>query len=276
MSNFWVRTLSGALFLAVMVAGMIFHPAAFAVLFLIVMYIALREFLHLTMGERWLLQQKLALFAAAVIFILVAGHCFYGLALKWLSLALIPLLAIGASVIFSRNHDTVEDVAFAYAGILYICLPFALAPVMVSAGGEFKGYVLLNVFLMIWASDIGAYCLGTLLGQKPTSRKLAPSISPKKSWWGFWGGVALSAIVALVLSLVGWLPCGIVHSLALGVLVSVAGVCGDLFESIWKRRYGVKDSGNCIPGHGGMLDRFDSSLFAIPVAFLYMAVFGLL
>ena len=79
-----------------------------------------------------------------------------------------------------------------------------------------------------------------------------------------------------MLHLVGWLPYGPVHSLVLGVLVSVAGVCGDLFESLWKRWFGVKDSGNCIPGHGGMLDRFDSSLLAIPVAVVYLTLFGLL
>lgn len=259
-----------------MVAGMILHPAAFGVLFLLIMYISMREFLGLTMGERWLAQQKIALAASALVFILMVAHCFYGLDLRWLALGIIPLLALPLSVVLTPNHDTVEDTAFAYAGILYVGLPFILTPMLVSAGGEFRGFVLLNIFLIIWCSDVGAYCLGTLLGQKPNSRKLAPAISPKKSWWGFWGGVVLAVAAAAILHFVGWMQYPLVHCLVLGALISVAGVCGDLFESVWKRRYGVKDSGNVIPGHGGMLDRFDSALLAIPAAFAYLALFGLL
>ena len=276
MSNFWVRTISGAVFLAVMACGILLHPTAFGVLFLVVLYLALREFLTITMGQRWQLQQKLAIVAAVVIYLLSVACCFYSLPVRWLALGIIPLLALSVSIIMASNHDTVEDTAFLYTGILYIALPFSLAPLMVTGGGEFKGFVLFNIFLIIWCSDIGAYCIGTLLGQKPTSRKLAPTISPKKSWWGFWGGVVLAVAAAAVLHFVGWMDYPLLHCLAIGLLVSVAGVCGDLFESVWKRRFGVKDSGNVIPGHGGMLDRFDSALFAIPVAFAYLALCGLL
>ncbi len=276
MNNFLVRTLSSVVFLVVMVAGMIFHPAAFAVLFLCILYISLKEFLSISLGERWALQQKLALLCASVIYLLAVGIAFYGLELRWLAAGIIPVLMLSASVVLAKSHENVEDTALLYLGILYVGLPFVLAPFLVSSQSDFRGYVLLDVFLIIWASDVGAYCIGTLLGQKPDSRKLAPSISPKKSWWGFWGGVVLAAAAALLLNLIGWLDLPLVHCIVLGVLISVLGVLGDLFESVWKRRYGVKDSGHCIPGHGGMLDRFDSSLFAIPAAFAYMALFGLL
>ena len=276
MNDFIKRTLSGAVFLILMVAGMIFHPVAFGVLFLVVLYVAMSEFLTITMGDSWKLQQKLAIFAAAAAFLLVMGIRFYGIPYKWLALAFVPFFAIPVSVIMASSHEQVEQVALAYAAMLYIGLPFCLAAVMVSGGGEFSGYLLLNFFIIIWCADVGAYSLGTLFGQKPTSRKLAPSISPKKSWWGFWGGIMTAVIGALVLHLVGWMPYSLVHCLVLGVLVSVSGVCGDLFESVWKRRFGFKDSGNCIPGHGGMLDRFDSSLFAIPAIFVYLLLFGLL
>jgi len=276
MSNFLVRTLAGALFLAVMVAGMIFHPAAFAILFLVIMYISLREFLTISLGQRWLLQQKLALATVAVVYVAAAGVAFYSLDPRWLAAGLIPLLALMVSIVLSKSHENVEDTAMVFLGMLYVGLPMILTPFMVVSSGEFKGYVLLDFFLIIWASDVGAYCIGTLLGQKPDSAKLAPSISPKKSWWGFWGGVVLGVAAAVALYLIGWMEYSLVHCLVLGVLIPVVGVCGDLFESVWKRRYGVKDSGNCIPGHGGMLDRFDSSFFAIPAAFAYLALFGLL
>ncbi|MBR5042226.1 MAG: phosphatidate cytidylyltransferase [Bacteroidales bacterium] len=276
MNNFLVRTISGAVFLALMVAGMLFHPVAFGVLFLVALYVSMREFLNVTMGQRWLVQQKLSLLTVCAAFILMMGWRFFGLDSKWFALLFLPVFALGLSVVLARSHESVEDVALAYAAILYIGLPFCLMPVMVSGSGEFNGLVLLNVFILIWCADVGSYSLGTLFGQKPTSRKLAPAISPKKSWWGFWGGIVMAMIGGLVLYLVGMMSYPLVHCVALGALVAVTGVCGDLFESVWKRRFGVKDSGNCIPGHGGMLDRFDSSLFAIPSVFVYLVLSGLL
>ncbi|MBO4670302.1 MAG: phosphatidate cytidylyltransferase [Bacteroidales bacterium] len=276
MNNFLVRTLSSIVFLVVMVAGMLFHPAAFGVLFLVVLYMAMKEFLHITMGHRRLLQQRLAMLAGAVAYIISVGVCFYGLGIKWLFVALPLVLLIPVSELFASSHEGVEDLSYAILSIVYIAFPLCLTPFIVSAGGDFRGYVLLNFFIIIWCADVGSYSIGTLFGQKPTSRKLAPSISPKKSWWGFWGGIVLGVAGAWVLHLVGWLEYPLVHCLVLGVIIPVAGVCGDLFESLWKRRYGFKDSGNCIPGHGGMLDRFDSSLFAIPVAFAYLTLSGLL
>ncbi len=277
MNDLVKRTVSGVVFLVVMVAGMLFHPIGFGVLFLLVMYFAMSEFMHVTMGTSWLFQQKMAILASSVAFCVIMGHCCYGLPLKWLCLAMLPFSLIPLSVVFAPKHDDVEMVALAYMSVLYVGVPFCLTPFMVmSEPGVFRGWLLLNVFIIIWCSDVGAYSLGTLLGQKPSSRKLAPAISPKKSFWGLWGGILTAVIGAWILYLAGWMPYPLVHCLAIGLLIPLAGVCGDLFESVWKRRYGYKDSGNLIPGHGGMLDRFDSSLFAIPVVFVYMYIFCLL
>lgn len=276
MNNLLLRCATGIVFLVLMVAGMIFHPAAFTLLFLVVLYFSLSEFLHITMGDRWQVQQRLAIFAAVLLYLLVTAHRFYGLGLNWLAVVLVPVLLIPLSVILSPSHDDVEANAFSYAALPYVTLPFCLMPVIVSGGGEFRGYLLLNFFIIIWCADIGSYCFGTLFGQRPDSRKLAPSISPKKSWWGFWGGIATASAASVLLFAIGWMPYSLPHCLALGVLISASGVCGDLFESVWKRRYGFKDSGKIIPGHGGMLDRFDSSLLAIPVAFVYLVLTGLL
>ena len=182
MNNFTIRTISGAVFLAVMVAGILFHPAAFGVLFLVVMYFAMREFMQVTMGDKWNVQQKLALVCSGIVFIAVMGGCFFGLRWRWAALAAVPFCAIPVTVIFAKRHDDVEYVALAYLAMIYAGLPFCLAPFIVRGdGGAFQGMLLLNVFVIIWCSDIGAYCIGTLLGQKPGSRKLAPAISPKKS-----------------------------------------------------------------------------------------------
>ena len=147
---------------------------------------------------------------------------------------------------------------------------------MVFKGETFDGTLMLAFFIVIWASDTGAYCFGMLFGQKLWPAKLCPAISPKKSWAGAVGGMVASLLAAYILKLVGWLPYSLVHVLILAAVMNVLGVFGDLFESLWKRQAGVKDSGNLLPGHGGLLDRFDSSLFAMPAGYVYLLLNGLI
>ena len=144
-----------------------------------------------------------------------------------------------------------------------------------NSDGEFNGRLLLCFFAIIWGSDVGAYLFGMGLGQK-YGKKLFPSISPKKSWIGFWGGLVTAVGVAVALHYAGLFCFDLVHCIFMGVLLCVAGVYGDLIESQWKRHYNVKDSGNIIPGHGGLLDRFDSALIAIPIGIIYLVVMNVL
>lgn len=260
----------------VTVFGVIWDRTSFAVLFLFVLLFALKEFYAITLGNKYLPQQKLGIIAALLSFLLVAGHFFYGWSLGLLPIVLLPLLLIPVSCVLLSSYDEMEHLSSIYSGLLYIALPISLSPMLVMDGDVFDGWMLLSFIILIWVSDVGAYCLGTAFGQKPDSRKLAPSISPKKSWIGFWSGVGFSVAAAIGLHFLNWLPFSIWHCMALGVIISVGGVCGDLFESMWKRRFGVKDSGNIIPGHGGMLDRIDSMLVAIPLAASYLAIFGLI
>lgn len=276
MNNFWTRTLTGIVFVAVMVFGLIWDRTLFGALFVVILWMALQEFYRMALGTRFLFQQKLGLVAGAAAFLLVASHFFYGWDIRWLTLALLPLLMIPFTLPFLPSREGFGDLAVIYAGLLYIALPISLSPMLVMDGEIFDGWLLLSFFILIWASDVGAYCVGSWLGQRPNARKLAPEISPKKSWWGVWGGLALCIIVAVVLHFLTWLPYSLLHCIVLAVIISVGGLCGDLFESMWKRHYGVKDSGHCIPGHGGMLDRFDSSLVAIPLAALYLVLIELI
>ncbi|MBQ6243183.1 MAG: phosphatidate cytidylyltransferase [Bacteroidales bacterium] len=276
MSNFWTRTLAGAVFLVVMVFGLIWDRTLFGALFAVVLWIALQEFYRMALGTRFLFQQKLGLVAGAAAFLLVASHCFYGWDLRWLVLALIPLLLIPVTAIFLPSREGFGDLTYIYAGLLYIALPISLSPLIVMDGEVFDGWLLLSLFILIWVSDVGAYCVGSLFGRRPDARKLAPSISPNKSWWGFWGGLGFCVAAAVGLHYLTWLPYGLVHCIVVGLIIAVGGTCGDLFESMWKRHFGVKDSGRCIPGHGGMLDRFDSSLVAIPMACIYLTLIELI
>ena len=276
MNNTLVRTLTGIVFGAIMVFGILLNGIAFGALFLVIMLVAMKEFYTITAGSRFLGAMKLAYLAAAMVFTFTFCQLAFGLDPRWKALAILPLLLIPILSIFDKYRKNFADISLIYAGLMYIALPVSLVPYLVFKDGFFSGKLLLSLFIIIWASDVGAYFLGSALGQKPNSRKLAPTISPKKSWWGFWGGVVLGIIASVVLYFVTWIPFNFWHSIAIGIIVSVGGVCGDLVESMWKRHYGVKDSGNCIPGHGGMLDRFDSSLVAIPLAAVYMVIVNIL
>lgn len=281
MNNFVKRTLTGIVFLVVMVFGIIWDRLIFSGLFLVIMWFALREFYEISLKDALPLQRKGGLLCAAIAFLSSAALAFWtaapaslvnaGFCVSFLLLLLLPV-----SCIFSGRIEQISGMSYIYAGLLYIALPICLSPSLLMDGEYYDGWMFLSFFILIWVSDVGAYCMGTLLGQKPTSRKLAPSISPKKSWWGFWSAVVFGIGAAVGLHFLTWLPFSLWHCIALGVIISVGGVAGDLVESMWKRHFGVKDSGNCIPGHGGMLDRFDSSLVAIPLAAIYLSLFHLI
>lgn len=276
MNNLLKRSLSGVIFGAVMICALVVWKPLFPVAVIVAIYFMMSEFYAMSMGDAYRVQQKLSILTAEMLFMMVYSVFEYGLGVRWILLSQLPVLAVMTTVLFNSQREQLHLLPYLFTGLVYIGIPTSLVPVLAFRGGEFNGLLLLCFFIIIWCSDIGAYCLGTLFGQKPDSRKLAPEISPKKSWWGVWSGLAFAMGSALLVRTFGWLELSVVHSLALGFVVSAAGVCGDLFESVWKRYFHVKDSGNVIPGHGGMLDRFDSSLFAIPAGTVYLAIFNLL
>ncbi len=167
-------------------------------------------------------------------------------------------------------------VAYHSFGIVYIMSAMVLLCFLSFIHGSFSGVLPLCFFLLIWSSDVGAYCVGSTLGKRSGSKKMAPGISPNKTWAGFWGGLFFCISASAILNACHILEFPLVHCLAFAVSVNCFGVLGDLLESVWKRHFGVKDSGNLIPGHGGMLDRFDSSLAAIPAGTLYLLIFNLI
>lgn len=159
---------------------------------------------------------------------------------------------------------------------MYIALSFSLLNVLAyhsvatGAATEFNPILPLSIFIFNWVNDTGAYCTGMLFGK----HRLFERISPKKSWEGSFGGAVFSIIVAIVMSLFFDFM-NMPEWIGLGLTVVVFGTWGDLTESLMKRTLGIKDSGNILPGHGGMLDRFDSSLMAIPAAVVYLYIITL-
>ena len=134
--------------------------------------------------------------------------------------------------------------------------------------------LVMNVPMMLFLT-VGAYLFGRAFGQK-NGHKLFPSVSPKKSWEGYIGSLFVSAVVAFYLAKFDVLPFKMIHSVILALIINVFGTLGDLVESQLKRNFDVKDSGKIMPGHGGLLDRFDGALIAFPMAIAYIYIFGLI
>lgn len=275
MNNTLVRTLSGAVYGALIFCCLLINGYLFAALIIFMMCTMMVEFYRMTMGESYKFSRALAILAGVVLFLLLFFARALGMPGKYVAITIIPVLIVMFNSLLVRDKSEFLKFAYIYTGLLYIAVPMALSNLLAFRDGVFSGTLILCFFIIIWCSDIGAFFIGSSLGQK-FGRKIAPEISPKKSWVGFWGGFVFALLAALVLHWVGLLQIPVIHCLVLATLMHGAGVAGDLFESMWKRCCNVKDSGSIIPGHGGMLDRLDSTLMAMPLGAIYLALFNLI
>ena len=277
MNNFIKRTISGVGFAAVMLAAFLTNKFVFGAVMLFALVVMMWEFLRMTCGKEYKYSQILSILAGATLFTLVwlfKGFNFPG---RLVILAFVPVFILMINSLYVKDKSRFNKFANLYTAIVYIAVPWSVINFAVfGPEGEFNGMLLLSFFAIIWGSDVGAYLFGITLGQK-YGKKLFPSISPKKSWIGFWGGMFMAIAISVILYYTGIFPLtsgrhtfDLVHCIAIAILLNVAGVYGDLIESQWKRHYDVKDSGTIIPGHGGLLDRFDSALIAIPIGIIYL------
>lgn len=278
-NNFILRAITGILFVAVLTGSIIAGPVNFALLFTLISALSVNEFANLInqKGEAKV-PSILVGMGAAFLMLGMWGFCTNQTG----SYVLLPypalLLYLMIRELYLKAENPVANWAYTLMSQLYVALPFALLNVLAfhtdRATGEvtYNPVLPLSVFVFLWLSDTGAYCVGSLIGKN----RLFPRISPKKSWEGSIGGglLAMAASWPLAhffpfLSVAGWM--------GMALTVVIFGTWGDLTESLLKRHLGIKDSGNILPGHGGLLDRFDSSLMAIPAATVYLyalAFFG--
>ncbi len=276
MNNFVKRTISGIGFAAIMLAAFLTNEYVYGVVMFLSLIIMMKEFLTMTCGNEYRYSQALSIFSGAVLFTLIYLYKAFHFPGRLVILAFVPVFLLMINSLYLKDKTRFDKFANLYAVLIYIAVPWSLLNFAVfNAAGEFNGILLLCFFCIIWGTDVGAYLFGITLGQK-YGKKLFPSISPKKSWIGFWGGLFTAVATAVVLHYTGLFTFKLVHCICMALLLSGAGVYGDLIESQWKRHYDVKDSGNIIPGHGGLLDRFDSALVAIPVGIIYLVVMNVL
>ncbi len=269
MNNFVTRSLTGASVVLAVVASIGVHPYAFLGLFILGTFLLMREL------EEMLCKTKntplLVTSSVLGIGIFVMSFLFFnnGMPSKWMLLLIIPVWVLFLQVLFNRFENPFRKVAYYLLIAVYVSLPMFSLNILAFSEGNYNPYLLLSFFIMVWVNDTGAYLVGVNFGK----HRLFERISPKKSWEGFWGGLALTVIAAYLLHM--WVEEG---SLALwltsGVLVSVFATLGDLVESMLKRSVNIKDSGKILPGHGGVLDRFDGALFAAPIMSILFFLFG--
>ena len=283
MNNFVKRTLSGIGFGIVMISAFLLNRYVFGAVMLFALIVMMWEFLRMTCGKEYRYSQILSILSGVILFTLVYLYRGFNFPGRLVILAFVPVFILMVNSLYVKDKSRFNKFANLYTAIMYIAVPWSLLNFAVfSPEGNFNGMLLLCFFAIIWGSDVGAYIFGMSFGQK-YGKKLFPSISPKKSWIGFWGGMFTAVVISVALYFLELFPVtgrsltfDLLNCVAMAVLLVVAGVYGDLIESQWKRHYEVKDSGNIIPGHGGLLDRFDSALIAIPMGIIYLVAWDAL
>ncbi len=286
MNNLTTRSISGVAFIIIMTVALLFNVWSYLMLMTIIMVLSAKEYFGLSGIQNYRrVTMILSLTASLFLFYCSAMIAIRDIDPHFLLLTVIPLLLIMVSALYIKQYNVhkceggrrepngYEMLPWAYSSFFYTGVPFALTTLAITdSTGDYTGKVLLSIFIILWACDVGAYCLGVTVGKK-INYKLFPSISPKKTWVGFCGAVLSSLAAGVIVKLCGLLDIGYLHIIAVSIIITIFGVLGDLVESQLKRNYGVKDSGSVMPGHGGMLDRFDGALLALPVAVLYLYFF---
>lgn len=277
MSNMITRSITGVIFVAAVVICFL-RPIAMEFLFALVTGLSIWEYCGLVNDKDGVSVNRMISTVAGVYFFLAVGGFCSGLVPTGAVFIpyLLTVIYLFISELYTGSEDAIENWAHTMLGQMYIALPLSTINVLAfngtSNGQTIYNYIVpLCVFIFLWTNDTGAYCSGSLLGK----HKLFPRISPGKTWEGSIGGAVLVLIAAGVVynlfpQIENELGLSVLEWLGLGLVIVVFGTWGDLVESLFKRTLGIKDSGNILPGHGGMLDRFDSSLMAMPAAVIYL------
>ena len=262
-----IRGLSGLVYIAVIIGSLLWCPLAFALVMLFAMVVSVHEFYAISRKQSVKPQYALGMATAVLLFTAGSSDAFcLSESYHVLYYALIPLGTLVFFIeLYRKSSASFTNIAYTMLGVVYVALPFSFMGSVYSAGGM---HLMLCFFILLWTNDTFAYLFGVTLGR----HKIFPIISPKKSWEGYIGGI-LSVVVCAYFLHRAFSDVALVHMVSVGVIVSVTAVLADLVESMFKRSAGVKDSGKIMPGHGGLLDRFDAALLSLPLVYAYVMVF---
>ena len=273
MNNFFTRTLSAVVYAGLVIGSILVqpvcfggHPLLFGVLMMIVSTLAVREF-HALVGSdiktiTYSMMSNVLLFST-LYFLFYGDIIWRGLLIAYVAVMLLALI----THLFRPQVQPIQSWGNLCASQLMVALPFALMNGIMMH----NQWLMLALFILLWVNDSGAYIVGSLTAKrKGGNHKMFPRVSPAKSWEGLIGGFVFDLIAGYIFFRVGWMgDMSLTDTLWFAFAGGVFGTLGDLMESLFKRTLGVKDSGKFMPGHGGVLDRFDSLLLAVPITYFF-------
>jgi phosphatidate cytidylyltransferase len=270
LNNFTLRAITGFFFVALIIGSIFWNQYSFSLLFLTCTILGQLEFYRLTKKGKVAPQTGYGIFAGIALYISCAAYVFEWTSFKVLLINIPVIFFVFIIELYKKSTDPFRNIAFTILGVLYVAVPFALLNFIVCPSitdNEYHPHYLLGYFFLLWANDTGAYLFGRRFGR----HKLFERVSPKKSWEGSIGGLLCSFAVAFVLAQ-HYTELELADWIIVSAIIVVVGSLGDLVESLFKRSIDVKDSGILLPGHGGILDRFDGLLLSAPFVFVYLIV----
>ena len=273
------RAITGAIFVAIVLASLMLGTYIFTAFVLALSLLMLNEFYQLVTKATTIRPQRIGGLVLAIsvhlplisIYLSLRQYLFRNDPVKNLFLC-VPIIAIIIiSELYRKQQNPFHNIAYTLFGVLFVSVPCCFFYALAFMDGVYNMHYPLAFLLLLWSNDVGAYLVGSTLGK----RKLFEYHSPNKSWEGFLGGMFSSILVSLIISIYFkefmW-----IHWLTIALIITIAGTFGDLIESMLKRSLSIKDSGSILPGHGGLLDRFDGLLLAAPLVLIYLQVMAAL
>ncbi len=271
MNNFTQRAITGAIFVIVLLGAILWNQYTFYSLFVIITLLGILEFNRITTNELHRPQKYFGTVITIALFIMSNVYVMRGINPAWFLILISLVFLMFIFELRTKAAMPFNNIAITLVGIFYIGVPFSMLngiayPEIIKDSG-YSPHILLGMIYMIWANDTGAY----LVGRKFGKYKLFERISPKKTWEGSFGGAVFALLGAYIISIY-YTDLILIDWFAISLIVILMGNFGDLVESLLKRSLNIKDSGTILPGHGGILDRFDSIIMAAPFVLLYIVL----
>jgi len=264
MNNFWQRAITGVIFVVALVLSIISGERSLALVFGLAVIIGSSEFTRIIgRPAKSTFQGGFAMLSTAVLYSLISAHALDLITLKYIAIWIPVVVLQISSELFSKNPNF-GSLGLNVFGTILIASSFGSIQLVAHVFGYYDYSIPLGFFVFLWMNDTGAYLMGKWKGKT----KLIPKISPGKTVEGFVGGVGLTLSAAFIASTFDT-PLNRTDWMVMAIIVSIFSNFGDWTESMLKRAYDVKDSGRVLPGHGGILDRFDGVLLAMPMLLFY-------
>ena len=269
MSNILLRAITGFFFISLIIGSLWIGGVTGVIVLALFAILGLNEYFNLFNNhEKISINKKIAFMTSSIIFLILSFLINFNFELKYM-IIVIPIIFLYLLIeLYRKKTNPIENLGIFTLSISYIIIPFILA-IHLNLISSHQEPLVIGMFLLIWTNDTFAYLSGRFFGKT----KLFERISPKKTWEGTIGGIIFTIIVGISISF--WtIEYNMSFWVLAALLIAPCSIFGDLLESLFKRSLNIKDSGNILPGHGGILDRFDAAIFAIPFFYTLVIIYS--